>query len=90
LERLEDPNSPPGNTIEPGCTDLDHFDVISEDTQLQEFVLGLVSMVPVEDDAAVFYVGAGSQGLLKLVRKSRQVDAISNQIMWLDNGHEPS
>ncbi len=47
-------------------------------------------MVPVEDDAAVFYVAACSQGLLQLVCKFRQVDAISNQIVWLDNGHKPS
>ena len=47
-------------------------------------------MVPVEDDAAVFYVTAGSQGLLQLVCKPVQVDAISNQIVWLDSGHESS
>ena len=44
-------------------------------------------MVSVEDDAAVFYVTAGSQGLLQLVCKPVQVDAISNQIVWLDRGH---
>ena len=47
-------------------------------------------MVPVEDDAAVFYVAAGSQGLLQLVCKSGQVDAIPDKIVWLDNGHESS
>ncbi len=47
-------------------------------------------MVPVEDDASVFYVAAGSHALLQPVRKSGQVDAISDQIVWLDNGHEPS
>jgi len=47
-------------------------------------------MVPMEDNTSVFYVAAGSQALLQPVRKSGQVDAISDQIVWLDNGHEPS
>ncbi len=47
-------------------------------------------MVSVEDNASVFYVAAGSQALLQPVRKSRQVDAISDQIVWLDNGHGSS
>ncbi len=47
-------------------------------------------MVPMEDNTSVFYVAAGSQALLQPVRKSRQVDAISDQIVWLNNGHEPS
>ncbi len=47
-------------------------------------------MVPMEDNASVFYVAAGSQALLQPVCKSGQVDAISDQIVWLDNGHEPS
>ena len=47
-------------------------------------------MVSVEDYSPVFYVAAGSQGLLQLVCKSGQVDAVSNQIVWLDSGHGPS
>ena len=47
-------------------------------------------MVPVEDDASVFYVAAGSQALLQPIRKPGQIDAISDQIVWLDNGHKPS
>jgi len=50
----------------------------------------LISMVPMEDNTSVFYVAAGSQALLEPVRKSGQVDAISDEIVWLDNGHEPS
>ena len=50
----------------------------------------MVSMVTVEDDATVFYVTAGPKILLQLVRQSRQVDTVPNQIMRLDNGHDPS
>jgi len=50
----------------------------------------LVSMVSVEDDAAVFYVAAGSKVLLQPVCKSGQVDAITDEIVGLDNGHKPS
>jgi len=47
-------------------------------------------MVPVEDDASVFDVAAGSHALLQPVGKSRQVDAVSDQIVWLNSGHWPS
>jgi len=43
-----------------------------------------------EDNASVFDVAAGSQALLQPVRKPGQVDAISDEIVRLDNGHEPS
>ena len=47
-------------------------------------------MVSMEDDASVFYIAAGSQGLLQFVRKSGQVDAVSDQIVGLDSCHGPS
>jgi hypothetical protein len=50
----------------------------------------LVSMVAVEDDTAIFRIPAGSKVLLQLVRESGQVDTVSDHIVRLDNGHEPS
>jgi len=47
-------------------------------------------MIPMEDNPSVFYVAAGSQALLQPIRKPGQIDAISDQIVWLDNGHKPS
>ena len=47
-------------------------------------------MVSVEDNAAVFQVAAGSKALLQPVRKTGQVDAITDEIVGLDNSHKPS